>query len=142
MIWKWLQQLYSFDLHNHALCKYTYQTIKIIKQSKSLIIYSHSFQTSWESREIHFHHHRQMLLIYYFGQDQTPLLMHVFKRRIWIRPEYFINRIKPTLPGQKVIQITQPDMTPTLAVANCTNVSVQKLILYRISIKLQCYTSH
>ena len=68
-----------------------------------------------------------MLLIHCFGQDQTPLLMHVFKRRICIGPEYFINQIKPTLPGQKVIQMTQQDVTSTLTVANCTNVSIDHL---------------
>ena len=45
---------------------------------------------------IHFHHHRQARLIHYFGQEQTPLLTHMIQCRIRVRPEYFINWIKPT----------------------------------------------
>ena len=48
------------------------------------------------SQGIHFHHHRQARLIHYFGWEQTSLLMYVIQCRIWVRPAYFINRVKPT----------------------------------------------
>ena len=49
---------------------------------------------------IHFCHHHQAHLIYYFGQEQTPLLMHVMQCRIWVRPRYFINQVRHLDPDK------------------------------------------
>ena len=48
-----------------------------------------------ENQKICFHHHHQACLIHCFGLDQTPLLMHVIQCRIWVRPGYFINWVRP-----------------------------------------------
>ena len=48
-----------------------------------------------ENQAIHFHHYCQVCLIYYFNQDQTPILMHMILYRILVRPGYFINLLDP-----------------------------------------------
>ena len=46
-------------------------------------------------------------LIHYFDQDQMPLLMSVIQCKIWVRPGYFINQVRPTGPGPNVTWVTQ-----------------------------------
>ena len=37
----------------------------------------------------------------------TALLMHVIQCKIWVRPGYFIKRVRPGWPGQKVTRLTR-----------------------------------
>ena len=49
-----------------------------------------------ENQGIHFHYHHQAHLFHYFGREQMPLLAHLIQCRIRVRPEYFINLVRPT----------------------------------------------
>ena len=44
----------------------------------------------------------QARLIHHFDQGQTLLSTHVIQCRIWVRPEYFMQRMGLTSPKQNI----------------------------------------
>ena len=115
-LWVITEKLYFY--------KFIQNDVKIVISGSILLRYVtvHYASTEWskystcmvnpskygkENQGIHFHHHhRQAHLIHYFGQEQTPLLMHVIQCRIWVRPGYFINWVRPAWPGQSITRLT------------------------------------
>ena len=76
--------------------------------------------------------------------EQTPLLTHVIQCRIRVRPRCFINRVRPTWPGQNVTQLTwmtRPsfnlDMGHKAEIANIARLQ----ICYCITSGLDCWKS-
>ena len=62
------------------------------------------------NQQIHFHHHHQIHLIHYFVGIQM-LLLHVIQYRIWVRPGYFINQVRPAWPRQNITRLPNPVST-------------------------------
>ena len=62
--------------------------------------------------EIRCHCHHQAHLIHHFVQGQMPLSTHKVQCRIWVRPGYFINRMRRTSLEQNMTSMTQPGFNP------------------------------
>ena len=107
--------------------------IQLPNDQNNLIVQSNT----WDESRDTFPSSLSSMLNFLLWSDKMPLLIHTIQCRIWVRPRYFINWIRPTWPGQNVTQVTQSSFNPAMYVVMYVEVYVCKgVCMYMLAIKM------